>query len=53
MLRFSDKTVAGKPGARFSDLAKSEKVKAIYYGAAGALIALGYFTAVFVFQRIH
>ncbi len=30
------------PGPRFSGLTKPEKLKAICYGTAGALIAVGY-----------
>jgi hypothetical protein len=39
------------PGPRFSGLTKPEKLKAICYGTAGALIAVGY--GIFVILSQH
>lgn len=41
------------PGPRFFSLTKPEKLKAIYYGIAGALIAIGYFVTVLSAQKLH
>lgn len=40
------------PGPRFFGLTKPEKLKAICYGTAGALIAAGYFAAVLSVQKL-